>query len=1630
VENNLNMNIQFNQMKVFALALVFLSLFVVSGEFVSANTQGTLISGCALSSNQYACSDQITVTCNVASTWINGDISRVQFAVNSYTATATRIAGNAVNGTYQATWVNDQRFVDRAITITNVAAWTTQEWPCSSPGIDRNLPGAACDVRMGAPITASNECSCQQVRTVGPITIDNSRTVTITPSIGCADQTVATFVEFADYCDPGWVSAQSACTPTPSTSDDPFLGTTTKTYTASNPSCCALTSSAAGYKWFNHNTGSDCLPPIDHNTESVCRIQPVVQGGLDVSNNFDLDVSRVVTGFSTNTQGLDTNVFQALSYDFDGDGSQEIVSVQPGMSVSYIKLYNDKLVLLSSDDGGVNQINVTTGQMAIGGVTKYSNGSYSVLPGAKQILVPIQKLSGADKSHVYVYDVSGGTNLVLSKIMQLNDDAGVTGITCVENVCYFGELGASGNIYSYTLGASNPISWGSALTNLVGFPNVNVRLLNYRPLYIESTLTQDEFVVYFEHHIDNLTGQSVGEGTVIVTNGASAIGFHSLYSASLGGFPTTLTLKEATVIGRKLFIPYEESYSGTIDYGVYVVQLADSYSEYISNPFRSSTKIRYWSGQYFDANEGISNAVSNGLNGYLQIFSRTPSYSLAEIASISSPNILLQKASNNNLDTPSSITGLFGRSILHTGGNHVNTFFATVDGLYNIGRCGARGYSLLSGLTTVNFQFPAISPYGAGVCWPSGGGSPAGTHIVDHSLQKACVVTYGIGTSLHNGIRCVSFSDPTSITFNGAFYNSPGASSLAYGTASLDGRAIVYGSGQNSLLIYDISSNTENVGAIRVNLSSNLAATTYPRQSNLMAYNSDEDVLLTNSFILSNYNDILTYANSLSVGLNEFRQVNSSLVNFSISSFSASSLVSYMAFNYVWTSPKYVTPGGQKVKITSLSPYSSSTTLTSCTGAPITNMPNNRTAIFTALYYNSDDHVLGLVVPNLPNAASGVYPVLEVVPQLGYCNFADESNPFVYTYGVELFNGRFTSSALSSLQTFINIYDSSNKGQGSNLELLFSNSYDVNRGVGAKLVCTDTGSSWSCVSTSVTQDNCGAISVANSECTVVISFDQTRTVSSNATGSSTETITFDSTGTKVSSYFAPFVKKSFIGLADATGDGRKDVINSYGVYDLQKLSVTNYFPNAQANQRVAPLDINGDGALDVLITGAGIGTALYTAIPQAQALLTGPLDVLAFRCTQIPGTQNVNFQVAAAAPSPDSIVVSINPGDGRGFITQVTRVDGTYVLPFTRAGSYTPTVRVTSLNDVFKSATATCTLEVTQQTALVATACTMGSDGEFDYTDPIIRNGWKIVSSPSNTRPENLAPSSGKLMLPNRFAIEYPISNCGYETVSVETKLIPTENSNVFEVKGGGSESAAMNIRRSTSGPSYIYDEAGNKIHEFNWDASFNTYMALQIVFNRVSGELIYHVNGVPVYTKSKTFEPQSVKLADGGLYDYVRSTVSGSRISGSIVNPDLQNLTGNEHYLTLCAVNDISASNDLEVRRSYPNVGMYCQSTTGIAAGKCDLVELSIAVARYPSCTKEIYNYCVYDTMAWEGAGGVTGGTACSGLIIGSAGISQVAVPLGKVGWNLVVANLTWVLVISIAVVAILILASLGRRR
>lgn len=1620
----------------FSIVIALASIFGAA-----AVVQTVSITACTLDTTTYACSATVYATCQVLTSWDNTVITSAQFSINDYSAQATRIAGVAANGTWRASFTNDQRFADVPLEITRVAAITSSGYPCSSNGEDRDVDG--CYVRMGSNVTATNSCSCQIIRTEGATNIDNTRQVTLTPSAGCSDQTPTTYVEFADYCDPNWVSQQSVCAPTASTTDDPFVGTTTKTYTVGNPSCCTLTSSAAGNKWYNHNTGSDCSPPIDYNTEAVCTLQPVTQGQIDVQNTAKATVTKAATAFSVRSAGLDTNPWQALAYDFDVDGSQEIVTIQPGAS-SFLRLYSSSMSLLATGSA----FNVSTGQPAIAGITKYSNGTTSFSNYTEKILVPATSLSGSPRSKVYVYTTSG-SSLVLNDTIDGQTNSGIGSVLCVEDECYFADLGSTGTAYRYYLNglgefAFPPLNGLFLLNGTYQGPLVdgalyyNMRVQNLKPVLVKAqTNIQDDLVVFFSKHNVNLTGTITQRGVAMVTIGGDVVGTHTLENQVSGA--STLTLRNAVVLGRNVYVPYEELIGTTLELGVFVINIQDTSSNYISNPGRLSTKVLYWSGDFSTSDEGISNAAGiSSSTGVVQVFTRTPSDSLAETEEMFPPTTDLAQGSASSL-SGTTLAGTYGvqgvRQFVHTSGNYMQ--FGYLEAAPTFPACNFRGFSLLNGGTSVSATIAPLSGCGGSSAFRVVPG------IIDAAQNRHCVIRTYSGI---DSMFCYSYSNPTSPSL----YSSTSAvdflegditnGASQYGAFAVDGR-IMLGSRITSapVRIYDMRAANVVTSAIHL-MNFTLGNSASPAHTELAAYDSASDVYMNGQFYLSKYGEVLDFATGVTPIGYGYRPVTTTSVNYSGGVLPGGG-VSGAAFNWNWNGPRYIGVDGIKYTISSFSPLATTATVQSCSGRNVTGKSwGNRT--FIPLYYNSEDHILGLIYSqgvsqsDFPNPATGAYGTRTMDgPVLGYCDFSTESAPTLHSYDVEVngqmslaFSGLIPNIGLNRLPA-ISIYENDGAGDGEGFTLsMMKVSRTTNR-----ISCTDIGATWSCTLLDTGIDACGSYGPAevNNECGISFSFDETRTAPTNVTGSSTETIVFDAAGNKARSYSAPFVKRSMIGVADATGDGSVDVINSYGVFDFTNTNYTNYFGNTNAGQSVVPLDQNGDGAVDVLITGTGIGTALYTATSTANAILTGPLEIKNLRCTVVPGTASANIQVAASVPNPSALVVRIDPGDGRGSITQLTSLTGTYLLAYAKAGTYTVTAQVYDSTSPFSTDTSTCQIEIPAVVGLSLTDCSIGSSGEFDYSDSVLDKGWSLAYGPTGTNRQSLIPSSGKLNMLNRVSLEYPLTSCNYQTFTSEAKLIPFNS--VFEIKGDDG-AVAIRMAYSETGPSLIYDEAGQQIGTYTWNGE--TYVTAGINIDALSGQVYYYLNGQQLAIKNKFLTPTAVKLTDQGLYDYVRTSVSGTKLATATINPDIKDLDGDATFLTQCDADgngeaDVEEQEGLEARRSYPSVGQYCGSTTD---GRCSFAELGLASGRYPDCTKEVYNYCVYESFRYEtgsaAGGGITGGTSCTALLLTSAGIGNIAVPTAKIGWSLFLDNMMWILAALAMIILVMILTSIGRRK
>ena len=305
----------------------------------------------------------------------------------------------------------------------------------------------------------TNTCNCTYTQTTGVVQSDNSVLMTFTPSAGCSNQSVRVETGFADFCDPGYIAQAGGCSNSLSNDSDILAGFMSKTYTMSNSNCQVQSTAIS---WFNHQTGSDLMYPIDSGMTTIpCK--------LDVVTGEAREATKQSSGIRFSDFGKDNTsyaiggsaTYQPLLWDLDGDGISEVVS----FGSSLIDVRSNRLAEKSSISVGGG---VIEGQPSFWGVDDYGGTSSqpenivlqpSVLASGRPLLVVPVKEGANTAIQVYSFSATGVPSLTRNDSIGAKD---ASGITCYKTACFFAVSGSTG-VYRY-----DPV--GGSLLASSGFP--------------------------------------------------------------------------------------------------------------------------------------------------------------------------------------------------------------------------------------------------------------------------------------------------------------------------------------------------------------------------------------------------------------------------------------------------------------------------------------------------------------------------------------------------------------------------------------------------------------------------------------------------------------------------------------------------------------------------------------------------------------------------------------------------------------------------------------------------------------------------------------------------------------------------------------------------------------------------------------------------------------------------------------------------------------------------------------------------------------------------------------------------------------------------------------------------------
>ena len=1610
------------------LLLVF---FLFGISFVSAVTPVAIrLEDCKVGSVSADCSEYVNVSCHAeAQGNTSAFITSVSMSVNGNGYRAALTSGTYMNGTWSYNYQVTKDLQGAPITFQSVSATASDGSSCSA---QNNIGSTtnSCYVLFSTPVAAANACVCSYTKATGAITTANTRPFTVTPSAACVDQRVTSYSEFADYCDPQWTPGYGACLGTFANGTQSLSGYMLKTYVASDGGvCCAATNNNV---WFNHNTGSDCTAPIDAGSSISCTEDFWNAGGDTAGFNN-------ITGFNTASYNSYSvipagNSFEPLVYDFNGDGSNEIVlSSRTKVGGVNLWLYSNKLALLATFSMGGN----ITGQPALVGITVDVDGATVFEPWVSKIQPPVLVVpynTGSD-ARVNFFNMSGGvfSNMLLDKeyaIPGTNGSTLVSGITCDYDACYF--YTSNGNLYAYKY------------SSYKNFVNVSVHNIDWRLDYVTNTWVYAGGATrFFTDSSPSIAKISRYARYVLVPqyyNGGSAGNYSQIFIASdfdidhnqfvprvrlnlLNELETQsnnqlswsqigkIAVSKPTIVSSgykwQIGVSIEETYDSVVPklkMGVYQFAYEPERTApfpYSSNGyFETNYMLPIWKNIRSSSDEGISNIVALDSN------------KMAVSNSVKLATIPL--GGNSAFDAPT----------VETNGYSLRTGLNTVDQMSPGWVSSDKRYMYSNGLVgsiRITDGSPGIvyntvyAPYGVTADYGKTYSEFAGKNrMIFNWYYNSGYGNHFVLTSCRN---VDNFFAPTTCSEYPFIYGWGSASNYHDLAASPVGSHPPYVSYSMGVIQLDgvlysfdhiLSSADPNYPASNYNdalrlistsdseLYSSLWPFSYPgtlwqgSNGRIIAYNPSLDVLVTTAGIYQNFK-------GGTLGKNN----DTNVTRFTLFSVAMSGA----AFNFDWSNPKYIGTDGKKYTINLATvPATIIGTTASCSGTLLNT--------FNALFYNSDSHILGYKpVVNVFNGANNA-------PRYAYCDFSDDGNPLKYDYDTKMLFAGYPQ-----LMSGNNIYNYNSRY----VIRQYANNQGIYDGVTGDWYIAEVGfSSW-VPTTNGWGDglyyplpNQGAFAIRLSL------VDSRLTSASNSTSSAASIVNVLQSGSVVQAVSSGYARKGFISAGDFNADGTADIVAPTGFYNLKDLIFTSLpLGLNQEGEQSIPVDLNADRYMDVLSvttnTSSTQSLKAKVTIPLVSSITQGPIAINNMRCSAVSGTNKVNVQLTATAVSPEKITVKIDAGDGSGAITSTPQTDGTYSLSYGASGTYTITATVVDFDST--AASKTCSVTIAIPATVVTPACGIGADGEFSYSDSVTAHNWRILKLPVGQT--ILKPGSGILTTSSNTEVAYSLTSCSYATTVAETKMWPGSSSGFYMY---GTDPAKIVGIQFNRGSRSILNQDGEYLDVYPTDSLSHI---LSISMNRANGEYKLLMDGSTLYTGQLAFEVGGVAIKEGASWDYVRTTTSGAIVDTQKIVKN-SSLVGDVSKLMGCNLDNQQNSNSLVVRTGFNNVNQYCISTG--AAGKkasCDYIDLAVIATNYPECSKEAYNYCVKNLGSQQVTSGasVQGGTVCSSLFIISAGVTGIVYPTVNAGWNVFKSNITLAFLIVIILIIFLPIIASKRR-
>lgn len=929
------------------LFVLFVALFA---SVAYAETARVEVTDCRLIDNdgQLVCSEEITATCDTEIIGLEPEVvmSNVQFKIGGdwYYGTCDECPANgSQTGEWNVTISIDADLGNDTLSTVRLDAVRTQlssdEGPNEVCLFEKDIAdqNTGCFGTFGTPRELDNQCACTYETISSVKSVDN--TITYTRASTCTDD-VSVSTEFYDYCDPEWTAQYSACT----------NGTAEKTYYANNPSCCAATASGAGYVWYNHNTGSDCVEPIDHGTTVACELAEVVEpdiqntgsGVFEYADTFAVD--QFVT-FST-TEDME---YQPLVYDIDGDGRVEIITVgyvsAGNDSGTYVHVYNQYLSQEQSFElPGVGT--EVTGQYAFQGVYDEGSGilenSSTFINGNPVLLVPVQTAAGGEL-HVIEFSAGGAPSLLETESLAGDNPYG---IRCEKVTAACNFITDEGQWNQYT--AANQLV---AFTNLngkydSGFWNTSVNSSYYAYNGSRATVIYNdngEALLAWPMYRD-LTGSPGRNGRIVVTDVYGNIHGTMETESQIIGVPPWYQ----TAFDLRLPLVYKDG-------NVYVTAKeraaeADPTPEeitilsiYVMDIGSMGTGTAFqekqvdpdplWAGYGDGSEDDVTNPVV-AFNSVATVYSSSSASLLTELSE--SATLVSEPTLEETSDFP--LTDISAGWVVGSDGFE-----------YLL----AKQFILDGDIFDVD-DFTTLYDFATGAVIDRVD-NPPGFYGTQWSIPEFHEETFQFCQGNYNPNGGSPFTQMSCYDYSSGSIADDGQTSVS-GAQNEDVHAILgdyvlWGTLPYRSDLADVTSKTAFIG------SGDMGSATSTPQSYPIAYNPSRDILVTQQRVIVGYAD-------------GFGGTGGDI-------YTLPDGISGAAFNFDWENPAYFDSDGYRHTILSWDPFQSVKDFTQCGDDD-----------FTPVFYNADDHILGIITVTSDDSG----------PQWGYCDFSDDDNPVVVAY--------------------------------------------------------------------------------------------------------------------------------------------------------------------------------------------------------------------------------------------------------------------------------------------------------------------------------------------------------------------------------------------------------------------------------------------------------------------------------------------------------------------------------------------------------------------------------------------------------------------------------------------------------